>query len=95
VTTVCCRAPRAHLRRGARHGRRQRHLGARRRHQHRRADLDPSISVGGGDASTSGSDGAGSGTQALIDVVLPVTLGGNAVSVLGDAESTDAATSQP
>ena len=55
----------------------------------------PSISVGGGDASTSGSDGAGSGTQALIDVVLPVTLGGNAVSVLGDAESTDAATSQP
>ncbi|EPD85890.1 hypothetical protein HMPREF1529_00905 [Microbacterium sp. oral taxon 186 str. F0373] len=55
----------------------------------------PSVSVGGGDASTSGSDGTGSGTQALVDVVLPVNLGGNAVSVLGDATTTSAATSQP
>ena len=55
----------------------------------------PSVSVGGGDASTSGSDGTGSGTQALVDVVLPVNLGGNAVSVLGDAESTNSTTAEP
>lgn len=43
-------------------------------------------------ATTDGDNGAASGTQALVSVVVPVTVGGNAVSVAGDSESTDAAT---
>jgi len=41
---------------------------------------------------TSGDDGVGSGTQALVDVSIPVTLGGNAISVLGDSASEGAST---
>ncbi|WP_442574285.1 hypothetical protein ACSBPH_10485 [Microbacterium sp. F51-2R] len=36
-------------------------------------------------AETNGDDGLLSGTQAIIDVNLPVTVGGNAVSVIGDS----------
>ncbi|WP_157425583.1 hypothetical protein, partial [Agromyces lapidis] len=59
---------------------------------------DSSAEVAAGDASepaavTSGDDGIGSGTQALIDVEVPITIGGNAVSVVGDSSSEDAATS--
>lgn len=43
-------------------------------------------------ATTDGGNGAASGTQALVSVVVPVTVGGNAVSVAGDSESTSAAT---
>ncbi|MEV8274437.1 hypothetical protein AB0O93_14260, partial [Microbacterium sp. NPDC077184] len=43
-------------------------------------------------AETSGHDSVGGGSQAIIDVHLPVTVGGNAVSVLGDATTVDAAT---
>src|SRR5690606_18317983 len=46
-------------------------------------------------AETSGDDGIGSGTQALIDVDLPVTVAGNALSLLGDALSSGATTSAP
>ena len=42
---------------------------------------------GGAPASTSGQDGTGSGTQALADVTAPVTVGGDAVSVIGDSTS--------
>ena len=47
---------------------------------------------GGSDpvAVTSGDDGIGSGTQALIDVSAPVTIAGNAISVIGDSTSSDA-----
>ena len=38
--------------------------------------------------STSGQDGTASGTQALLGVDLPVTVGGNGISVLGDSSST-------
>jgi hypothetical protein len=41
---------------------------------------------------TSGDQGVGSGTQALIDVSVPVTVGGNAISVAGDSGSADAST---
>ncbi len=37
---------------------------------------------------TSGEDGIGSGTQVVGDVTAPVTVGGNAVGVLGDATAT-------
>ena len=49
---------------------------------------------GGADpvAVTSGDDGIGSGTQALVDVSAPVTVGGNAISVIGDSSSSDAET---
>ncbi|WP_100812529.1 hypothetical protein [Microbacterium sp. BR1] len=46
-------------------------------------------------AETSGDDGTASGTQALVNVTLPVTLGGNGVSVLGDSSSTGATTPAP
>ena len=44
------------------------------------------------DATTGGQDGAASGTQALVSVNVPVTVAGNAVSVAGDSESSDATT---
>ena len=40
-------------------------------------------------ADTSGEDGLLSGTQAVIDVEAPVTVAGNAISVLGDSHSDD------
>ncbi|WP_395245369.1 chaplin family protein [Agromyces sp. MMS24-K17] len=43
-------------------------------------------------AVTGGDDSLGSGTQALVDVSVPITIGGNAISVLGDATSDGAAT---
>ena len=39
---------------------------------------------------TSGDDGILSGTQAAISIELPVTLGGNAISLIGDSSSSDA-----
>ncbi|MBN9181470.1 MAG: DUF320 domain-containing protein, partial [Microbacterium sp.] len=41
-------------------------------------------------AETSGADGVGSGSQAPISVSVPITLGGNAVSVLGTSHSAGA-----
>ncbi len=46
-------------------------------------------------AETTGDDGLLSGTQALVSLDAPITIGGNAVSLLGDATSTDAETSTP
>ncbi len=43
-------------------------------------------------AVTSGDDGVASGSQAIVDVSAPVTIGGNAVSVIGDSSSEDAET---
>jgi hypothetical protein len=43
-------------------------------------------------AVTSGDDGIGSGSQAIVDVSAPVTISGNAVSVIGDSSSSDATT---
>src|SRR4029453_12929997 len=59
------------------------------------SDATTEVSSGGGPdpaAVTSGDDGIGSGTQALVDVSAPVTVGGNAVSVIGDSSSSDAET---
>ncbi len=50
------------------------------------ADTSPS-EPSTSEASTSGEDGTASGTQAIVPVSVPVTLGGNAISVLGDSES--------
>ncbi|MET2011199.1 hypothetical protein ABXJ56_06580, partial [Microbacterium chocolatum] len=44
------------------------------------------------EAVTSGQDGVGGGSQAIVDVHVPVTVGGNAVSVIGDATTIDAGT---
>jgi len=44
-------------------------------------------------AETDGADGLLSGTQAVIEAVVPVTIGGNAVSVIGDSTSSGADTS--
>ncbi|WP_235481140.1 chaplin family protein, partial [Agromyces sp. Leaf222] len=41
---------------------------------------------------TSGDDSLLGGLQGLVDVAIPVTVGGNAISVIGDSQSTDAAT---
>ncbi|WP_313357478.1 chaplin family protein, partial [Microbacterium sp.] len=47
-------------------------------------------------AATTGEGGVASGTQALVDVVVPVTVSGNAVSVLGSsAAESDAAAPAP
>ncbi|WP_157490239.1 chaplin family protein, partial [Frigoribacterium sp. Leaf186] len=46
-------------------------------------------------AATSGDDSVGSGSQAVVDVTLPVTVGGNAISVLGDSASTGSTTGAP
>ena len=43
-------------------------------------------------SSTSGDDGIASGSQVTGAVSVPVTIGGNAVAVLGDSSSTDAST---
>ncbi|MGO4301946.1 chaplin family protein [Leifsonia sp. RAF41] len=56
----------------------------------------PAAGSGAGTSTTSsGADGIASGIQAPVAVDVPVTAGGNAISVLGDASSTGAATSTP
>ncbi|KTS58876.1 hypothetical protein NS206_12730, partial [Microbacterium testaceum] len=45
-----------------------------------------------GDVETDGTDSIGGGNQAIIPVAVPVTVGGNAVSVIGDSHSEDATT---
>ena len=40
---------------------------------------------------TSGSDGLASGLQGIVSVAVPVNVSGNAISVVGDSESTDSA----
>jgi hypothetical protein len=42
------------------------------------------------EVTTSGEDGIGSGSQAVIDVTIPVDVSGNAISVLGDSEQSGA-----
>ena len=44
---------------------------------------------------TSGSDGVASGTQAPVNADVPVTVGGNAISVAGDSQSSGSSTSAP
>ncbi|QPE04593.1 hypothetical protein IT882_15985 [Microbacterium schleiferi] len=53
---------------------------------------EPEVAV---NPQTSGEDGILGGTQGLVDATVPVTVGGNAISVLGDSESTDADTTAP
>ncbi|MDN4642329.1 chaplin family protein, partial [Agreia sp. PsM10] len=53
---------------------------------------EPSDSPAGTGASTSGEDGILGGTQVVGDIGAPVTVGGNAITVIGDAESTDSST---
>ncbi|TPW74000.1 beta strand repeat-containing protein [Schumannella soli] len=50
---------------------------------------DGTGTTAGAGASTSGGDGVLSGTQVLGDVAVPVTVGGNAISVLGDSATSD------
>ncbi|KEP73170.1 hypothetical protein HR12_17795 [Microbacterium sp. SUBG005] len=45
-----------------------------------------------GDVETDGTDSLLGGNQAIIPIAVPVTIGGNAVSVIGDSTSTDATT---
>ncbi|TPX05666.1 hypothetical protein FJ656_05305, partial [Schumannella luteola] len=51
------------------------------------------VGVAHADSGTSGQDGVASGTQGILGIELPVQLGGNAISVLGDAHSSGASTS--
>jgi len=44
--------------------------------------------TGGTGGTTSGDDGIAGGTQVITDVLAPVTVGGNAVSVIGDSTTT-------
>src|SRR4051794_19856898 len=46
-------------------------------------------------ATTSGNESIGGGTQVVAPISVPVTVGGNAVSVIGDSQSTDATTTAP
>ena len=46
-------------------------------------------------AETTGEDGLLSGTQALLDVNLPVTISGTSLSVIGDSSSQNAAATAP
>ncbi|MGM1028660.1 MAG: chaplin family protein, partial [Actinomycetota bacterium] len=47
-------------------------------------------------AGTDGSEGLGSGNEAVVSISAPVTLGGNALGILGDAETTgSSATTAP
>jgi hypothetical protein len=52
----------------------------------------PAAPAAGTTASTTGEDGILSGTQVVPNVSAPVTLGGNAISVLGDSESSGSST---
>jgi hypothetical protein len=47
------------------------------------------------DTITSGDDGTGSGSQAVIGLTLPITIGGNGISILGDSSSSGSTTSAP
>jgi len=47
------------------------------------------------DTGTSGGDGVASGTQGILGIQLPISLGGNSISIFGNASSTDAATTAP
>jgi hypothetical protein len=51
------------------------------------------VGVAHADDTTDGSDGILSGTQALLGLDLPITVGGNAISVLGDSSSSGSSTS--
>jgi hypothetical protein len=57
------------------------------------------LAVGAGvayaDDNTSGDSGTGSGSQAVIGANLPITLGGNAISVLGDSSSSGSSATPP
>ena len=50
------------------------------------------LGTGAANADTTGEDGTASGTQILGIIDLPVNLGGNAISVLGDSSSSGSAT---
>jgi hypothetical protein len=50
---------------------------------------------GAGDASTDGSDGIASGSQVIANPWVPVTVGGNAISVVGDSSSSGSDVSSP
>ncbi|HWR86489.1 MAG TPA: hypothetical protein VN200_10885, partial [Rhodoglobus sp.] len=43
-------------------------------------------------ADTSGEDSLLGGTQAVVDAVLPVNIGGNSISIFGDSSSSDSST---
>lgn len=53
------------------------------------------VGVAHADTGTSGEDGIASGTQGILGIQLPIQLGGNAISILGDADSSGASTSAP
>lgn len=53
------------------------------------------VGVAHADTGTTGEDGIASGTQGILGIELPVQLGGNAISLLGDAHSSGATTSAP
>jgi hypothetical protein len=53
------------------------------------------VGVAHADTGTSGTDGIASGTQGILGIEIPAQLGGNAISVLGDADSSGASTSAP
>ena len=53
------------------------------------------IGAANADTGTSGEDGIASGTQGILGIELPIQLGGNAISVLGDASSDGASSSAP
>ncbi len=55
----------------------------------------PAPSTAAGTTTTTGSDGTASGTQALIPISIPITVGGDAISVVGDSSSSDAHTVAP
>ena len=46
----------------------------------------------GTEAITSGDDSILGGTQVIAPISIPVTIGGNAISLIGDSETTDATT---
>ena len=60
------------------------------------SDASTAVVTGDGDADpvaiTSGGDSILGGTQALADVSAPMTIAGNAISVIGDSSSSDATT---
>src|SRR5690606_1611550 len=53
------------------------------------------VGVAHADTATSGTDGIASGTQGILGIELPLQLGGNAISLLGDAHSAGATTGAP
>ena len=64
------------------------------RHHHDKAAVRPSRdgATRAGSTSTSGADSLAGGTQVVAPVSVPVTVGGNAVSVIGDSRSSDGGT---